>query len=102
MDYDTIIIFIFINLDIWIMMLLIFFVFFVVLAVIRAESFREPILLPPRIPSHLFTDIITVVDTESGNAMPLVKSGSPLHDLYLFICLFKHLFNAWKLEFLIC
>lgn len=71
------------------------------MAVIRAKNFRKPTLLPPRTPPHLLTNLITVVDAEGGNAMPLVESGCPFHDLDLFGCLFKHLLNTWKLEHVI-
>lgn len=80
---------------------LIFFFINVVLAAVRAKSFRKPILLPPSIPSHLFTNLITVVDTESGNAVSLVESGCPLHDLHLFCYLCQHFLNTRQLEYII-
>lgn len=58
---------------------------------------------PPPPPPHPFSwstppNLITVVYTISRNAMSLVKSSSPLHNLHFFICLFNHLCNTWKLE----
>nr|GMD33651.1 peroxiredoxin Q, chloroplastic [Ipomoea batatas] len=70
----------------------------IILAVVRAKGFRKPARLPPRFPSHFFTDFVAVVDAEGRNAAPLVKPGTPLHDVHFVCCLFEHLLHARKLE----
>ena len=74
---------------------------FVVLTVVRAKCFSEPVALPPRSPSHLFTDFITVVDTESRNAASFVEPGCPLHDVHFFVRLLEHPLHTRELKLII-
>ena len=73
----------------------------IVLASVRAESFRKPGVLPPRFPPHVLTELITVVDTEGGNAVSLVEPRTSLHYLHLFFGFLQHLLDGGKLELLV-
>lgn len=74
---------------------------FIVLATVRAKCFGEPVVLPPRPPTHVFTECIIVIDDKCGDAVSLVEPGGSLHHLNLFTYLLKHIFHTWELKLLI-
>lgn len=82
-------------------MILVFFFFLVVLAVIWAEGFSNPSILPPRPPPHLLAYLITMIDAISGNAAPFVESCCLFHDLHLLPDLLEHFLYAGKFEVVI-
>lgn len=73
----------------------------IVLTTVRAKYFRYPVLLPPGIPPHILTYLITMVDAVSWNAVPLIEPCRPLHYFHLLKGLWKHVLDIWKLEFVI-
>lgn len=70
----------------------------VIHAAVWAESLQEQVLLPPRVQPHLLADLVAVVDTESGDAVPLVEPCGFLHHLHLSVDLLKHRLYLRELE----
>lgn len=72
-----------------------FSIFFpIVFTTVRTECLCNPVLLPPRTPTHIFTNFITMVDAMGRIAMPFIEPSWSFHDIHLLKCLWKHLLNT--------